>query len=98
MGVADRLILNRAQTEALRGVIGRGLEPSIIEDQHFGLAVFQEQLAVVGAFQPARQSLVDRAAIETGPVDKRGNGWVHGDLFLCGAFVNVDKASVAIWR
>ena len=53
MRIADRLVLDRAQAEALRGVVGRLLQPAIVEHQHFGLAVFEEQFAVVGALERA---------------------------------------------
>ena len=59
MRVADRVVLDRAQAKTLRGVVGRLLQPPIVEHQRFGLAVFQEQLAVVGARQPARDLEAD---------------------------------------
>ena len=80
MRIADRLILDRAQAEALRGVIGRLLEPAIVEHQHFGLPIFQEQFAVVGAVEAARDELAHLALVEPGAVDQRGNGWFHGKV------------------
>ena len=68
--IADRLVLDRAQAEALRGVVGRLLEPAIVEGQRLGLPVFQEQFAVVGAVQPAADRLADLVAVEAGAVDQ----------------------------
>ena len=78
MRIADRLVLDRAQAEALRGVVGRLLEPAIVETERFGLAIFQEQFAVVGAFQPMRDGFADHCAVEPGAVEKGGNAVVHG--------------------
>ncbi len=80
--IADRFVLDRAQAETLRRVIGRLLESAIVEHERFGLLVFQEQFAVVGAVEPARQRLADRVAVEPGAVDQRGEGGVHGILRL----------------
>ena len=56
------------------GVVGRLLEPAIVEHQHLGLAVFEEQFAVVGAVEAVREVAVgDGVAIEPGAVDQRGN-------------------------
>ena len=49
MRVADRVVLHRAKSKTLRGVISGLLQPAIVEHQRFGLGVFQKQLAVVGA-------------------------------------------------
>ena len=75
MGIADRLVLHRAQAEALRGVVGRLLEAAVVEHQRFRLAVFQEQFAVVGAVQPALDDLADLALVEAGAVDA-GRKWL----------------------
>ena len=53
MRVADRLVLDGAQPETLLGVVGRLLEPAIVEHQHLGLAIFEVEFAVVGAFEAA---------------------------------------------
>ena len=53
MRIADRLAFHGAQAEPLRGVVGRLLQAAVVERQRLGLAVFEEQLAVVGAFQAA---------------------------------------------
>ena len=74
MRVADRLALDGAQPEALRGVVGRLLEPAVVEHQHLGLAVFEEQLAVVGAFEAVGEVLGDARAVEAGAVDQERVG------------------------
>ena len=71
MRIADRLVLHRAQTEALRGVVGRLLQPAIIEHQHLGLAIFEEKLAVVGAFEAAGNDFRQARPVEPGAVDQR---------------------------
>ncbi len=53
MGIADRLVLHRPQAKALRGVVGRLFQAPVIEAEGLGLAVFEEEFAVIGAFQPA---------------------------------------------
>ena len=70
MGIADRLVFDRAQAKALRGGVGRLFQAPIVEHETFGLLVFEEQFAVVGAFQGARQRFVRRATVETGAVEK----------------------------
>ena len=71
MRIADRLVLDGAQTEALRGVVGRLLQPAIIEHQHLGLAIFEVKLAVVGAFEAAGNDLGEARPVEPGAVDQR---------------------------
>ena len=74
MRVADRVVLDRAQAKPLRGVVGRLLQPAIVEHQRFGLAIFQEQLAVVGARKPPRDLAADGIAVEIGAVEQGGRG------------------------
>ena len=74
MRIADRLVLHRAQSESLHRVVGRLLEAAVVEHQGFGLAIFEEQFAIIGAFKPASDDLAHLAAIKSGTVDKRG--WV----------------------
>ena len=74
MRVADRVVLDRAQAKPLRGVVGRLLQPAIVEHQRFGLAVFQEQFAVVGAREPPRDLVADGIAVEIGAVEQGGCG------------------------
>ena len=83
MGIADRLVLHGAQAEALGGVVGRLLEPAVVEHQHLGLAVFEEQFAVVGAFEAAVDQLADADAVEAGAVDEGGGGLSHALSFGC---------------
>ena len=49
MRIAGRLAGHRAQAETLVGVEVGGLQPAIVEHQRFALAVFEIELAVVGA-------------------------------------------------
>ena len=79
VGIADRLVLHRAQPEALVGVVGRLLEPAVVEHQHLGLLVFEEQFAVVGAFEPAVDQLADADFVEAGAVEE-GGVRIHGIL------------------
>ena len=81
MRIADRLALHGAQAEPLRGVVGRLLQPPVVEHQRLGLAVFEEQFAVVGAFEAARQELGHAAAVEFGAVEEGGHGIGHRMLF-----------------
>ena len=71
MGVADRFVLDRAQPEALVGIVGRLLEPSVVKQQHLGLGVFEVKLAVVGAFEAADEVSARIVPVETGTVEKR---------------------------
>ena len=71
MRIADRLVLDGAQAEALVGVVGRLLEPAVVEDQHLGLGVFEIKLAVVGAFEAAGEMAARVLAVEAGAVEER---------------------------
>ncbi len=42
MGIADRVVLDRTQAEALRRVIGRLLEAAVVETEPLGLAIFKK--------------------------------------------------------
>ena len=70
VGVADRVTLHRAQAKALRGVVGRLLQPRIVEHQHLGLAIFQEHLAVVCASETSRDFAANDVAIKAGAVEQ----------------------------
>ena len=48
-GRSPRSRPHRAQAEALGGVVARGLQAAVVEDQRLGAAPLEEQLAVVGA-------------------------------------------------
>ncbi len=74
MRIADRIVLYRAQAKPLRGVVGRLFQPAIVEHQRFGLAIFEEQFAVVGAVKPARDFMADLVAVEIGAVEQGGCG------------------------
>jgi hypothetical protein len=68
MRIADRVVLHRAQAEALRGVISCLFQAAIVEHQRLGLAIFQEQLAVVGARKPPRDLMAHGITIKVGAV------------------------------
>ena len=76
MRIADRIVLDRAQAKPLAGVVGRLLQPPIVEAQRFGLAIFQKQLAIVGPLQPPRDLASDGIAVEIGAVEKGGCGGI----------------------
>ncbi len=78
MRIADRLVLDCAQPKTLRRVVGGLFQPAIVEDQRFGLPVFEKELAVIGAFKAARNDLAELRAVEAGAVDKRNGGIGHG--------------------
>jgi hypothetical protein len=80
VGIADGFVLHRSQAEALDRIVACLLEPAVIESQGLGLPVFKEQLAVVGALEPASHNLTHLAAVEAGAVDEGGDGGVHSLL------------------
>jgi hypothetical protein len=49
MRIADRFAGHRAQAKTLLGVEAAALEAAVVEHQRFGLGMFDEQLAIVGA-------------------------------------------------
>ena len=71
--IADRLVLHGAQAETLRGVIGRLLQPAVVEHENFGLAIFKEKLAIVGAVEPAGDNLGEPRPVQPGAIDQRGS-------------------------
>ena len=52
VGAADRLTGDRAQAEPLAGIERGALEPAVVEAEALGLAILEEQLAVVDPVQP----------------------------------------------
>ena len=72
MGIADRIGLHGAKPEALGSVVGSLLQAPVIEDEGLGLAVFEEKLAVVGAFEAAGEVALEPDSVEPGAVDERG--------------------------
>ena len=84
MRIADRLVLDGAQPETLVGVVGRLLEPAVVEHQHLGLGVFEIKLAVVGAFEAADEVAAHVVAVEAGAVDERFGGRGHGRVPVVG--------------
>ncbi len=85
MRIAHRIVFDRAQAEALRGVIGRLLQPAIVEHQPFGLAVFQKQLAIISAVEPAGHFAPYLITIEAGAVEEGGGCEVHESVRCKGA-------------
>ena len=71
MGVAGRLAGHRAQAEALGGVEAGGLEVAVVVGERLGLAVFQEQLAVLGAGKGIVDQALQAALVQVGTVIKK---------------------------
>ena len=69
VGVAHRLVLDGAQAKTLGGVVGRLLEPAVVENQHFRLAIFEEEFAVVGPLKAAGEVAARIIAVEAGAVE-----------------------------
>ena len=65
VGVTGRFAAYRAQAETLAGVEIRNLKPTVIERETLGLAIFEEQFAVVGAVQRLIDQTADTGAVET---------------------------------
>ena len=59
MRIAAGFTGHRTQAKPLVGVEVGGLQPAIVEHQRFALAVFEEQLAVVGAVDGLGDDLLD---------------------------------------
>ena len=78
MCIADRFALDGAQAEPLRRVVGRLLEPPVVEHQRFGLAVFEEQFAVVGSPEAMLEVPFHDGTVEAGAVDQGGGCRGHG--------------------
>ena len=71
MGIADSLVLDGAQTKSLVGIVGRLLEPAVVEDRALGLGIFKIKLAVVGAFEAVGEVPSRIPAVEPGALEKR---------------------------
>ena len=85
MCVADRLALHGAQTEALRGVVGRLLQAAVVEHQRLGLPVLEEKLAVVGAVEAARQQPGGFVRVEAGTGKQAQRLIGHGRIQMNGS-------------
>src|SRR6266702_1145974 len=90
MGIADRLVLDRAQPETLRGVVGRLLQAPVVEEEHLGLAVFEKQLAVVRAFEAVGEVAAGIVAVETGALEE--GDWRGGHAALSEEFDGSESA------
>src|SRR6202000_3253184 len=64
MRIADRVVLDGAQPEPLRSVVGGLLQPPVVEYQDLRLAVLEVELAVIRALEAAGDDLVDVSTIE----------------------------------
>jgi len=60
-----------AQAEALAGVESGGLQPVVVIAERFGLAVFQVQFPVVGAFERLIHSLLDFGPVHAGTGEEK---------------------------
>jgi hypothetical protein len=83
MGVAGRVVGDRAQAEALRRVERRAADAAIVERDAFRLAVFEKQLAVVHAVQQFADQSLDAARVHSGAREEQivGHGKVgHRDI------------------
>jgi glutathione S-transferase len=64
MGVARGLAGDRAQAEAARGVEARRADAAVVERDALALAVFEEELAVIGAGQCLADLALGAGAVE----------------------------------
>ena len=62
MGIPGRLAGDRAQAETERGVEAGGADPPVIQADLLALAVFEEQLAVIGVGQRRRDDPLDASS------------------------------------
>src|SRR5690606_23257319 len=86
MGVAGGLAGDRAQSEALARVEARALQSAVVVAERFRLAVFEEQLSVVGALQRLADAGLDAAPVKAGAREEQvvGQGEVgHERIPLC---------------
>src|SRR4029077_17872118 len=74
MGEARRLAGDRAQAEALGGVVRGAFELAVVERQALALLVFEEQLAVVAARQRLVDHLGGAALVEAALAEKQAVG------------------------
>jgi hypothetical protein len=83
VGVAGRLARDGAQAEALHGVEAGASQAAVVVGETFGLPVFQEQLAVVGARQGFVHQGLEPLPVEPGAVEEDlvgGGHMAHGGL------------------
>jgi hypothetical protein len=80
MRIPDRVILHRAQAKPLARVVGRLLQPAVVEGERFGLAILQKQFAIVSTRQSSCHFPPYGVAVEIGAVEKRSRGGIcHED-------------------
>src|SRR6185312_4489454 len=81
MGIAHRLARDGAQPESLGGVEAGALQPPVIEAEGLGLAIFEIELAVIGAVQGVGDRRLDPGAIERVEEQAVGSAEIgHGRL------------------
>ena len=83
MGVARDLALDGAQAEPFGGVVAGGLDPPVIEQEHFGAAAFEEQFAILGPVRRRAEDGKRRALVEMG-VEGAEGGLVGHRTSGCG--------------
>ena len=71
MRVADGFARNSAQAESLIGGEIAGLQASIVEDERFLLAIFEEQFAIVSARQRIAEKGLDPRPGDVEAIDQR---------------------------
>ena len=64
MGIAMRLAGDGAKSEAAGLVVAGAFQPAVVDHQHFGMAHFQEQLAVIGIDKGVADDRLRRVAVE----------------------------------
>ncbi len=87
VGETDGLAGDDAEAEALVGAVGGRLQPAVVEQQGFRLALLDEDLAVVGALQRFAQDAagaVQVEIVETGITFGQGEGGGSGHGRLLG--------------
>ncbi|EAR49629.1 hypothetical protein OG2516_15109 [Oceanicola granulosus HTCC2516] len=86
VGVARRLAADRAQPEALGGVVTGGAQSAVVERQHLGAAALEEQLAVVGAGGGLAHEAERGLLVELG-LERTERGVGHGGSPVSGGAV-----------
>src|SRR6266404_8406777 len=74
MRVASRLAGNRTQTEPLRRIEARALDPTVIQRETLRLAVFEVQLAVIHSGQRLTDERLDPDRVHAGAFEEQRVG------------------------
>src|SRR5438270_11475215 len=94
MCVTRGLTRNCPQAEALRRVVSRGFETSIVKGEAFGLAIFEKQFAIVRAMKSGIHDGFDALTVHAGLGEEqivraghrgssRGSEWYIGEGLQC---------------